>query len=118
MDKAVENKNYPMEILPHRLELPPSTNGGFPLFDVSLLLENVHHRHYLQHISHSMAFRLERGENSLRGCVEYRSSHYRQETIEALTRHFFNLFRRVLTDVNMKLSQADILSPAEKQELL
>ncbi|MCP5049293.1 MAG: amino acid adenylation domain-containing protein, partial [bacterium] len=118
IDQAIEHHNYPMEILAHRLDPQPSTNGGFPLFDVSLSLENIHGSHYLQHISHSIAFRLERGESFLRGCVEYHPLLYRQETIEALTRHFSNLFLQVLPDVDVKLSQVDILSPGEKQKLL
>jgi hypothetical protein len=53
--KAAENQNYPLEYLVSRLNLPAG-QGEYPLFDVALLLENIHDPQYLEGIDNHMLF--------------------------------------------------------------
>ena len=47
---ATENVNYPLDTLLNKLGLP-AVPDQFPLFDVSLLLENIHDREYLRAVA-------------------------------------------------------------------
>ena len=54
--KAGENQNFPIETLFQQLNIPYSEQEDFPLFDISILLENIHHKEYIRHIRHNMTF--------------------------------------------------------------
>jgi amino acid adenylation domain-containing protein len=116
--EATENVNYPIELLPKQLGLHVPEDGDFSLFDISILLENIHDKKHLQHIHHNIAFSLRMKEDCLEGVVEYNSSLYYKETIQRIITHFTALFKQVLFNVNVKVSEIDILSETEKRKLL
>jgi len=118
IDQAVENQNYPVEILAERLKRPISPQENFPLFDISILLENIHDKSYLQHIPHSMTFVLVRKEHTLEGEVQYNPSCYTKKTVERIVSHFLRLMQTVLSDVNKPLNGINILSGEEKKQLI
>ena len=118
--EAAENQNYPISILAEKLNLPVS-EMDFPLFDIAVLLENVHNKKYLQQnaIPFSLVFSYYRGENQLiEGKVEYNSLLYKPSTIEGIITHLTQLFNNALPDVNVPLSSIEILSEEEKKQLL
>lgn len=53
--EALEHQNYPLEVLPRQLGMGRDFDS-FPLFDVSVVLKNIHDKKYLEHIRHSMTF--------------------------------------------------------------
>ena len=55
--EATENQNYPIETLLYQLNLA-DTGEDFPLFDVAVLLENIHDKQYLRHINYNVLFSL------------------------------------------------------------
>ncbi|UCH95359.1 MAG: AMP-binding protein, partial [Candidatus Aminicenantes bacterium] len=118
IDKAVEHQNYPIEILPQQLDRTAVDGEGFPLFDVSILLEKIHDKKYLQHIDHNVAFTLKRKKSMLEGVVEYNTKLYLKESIERMINHFTNVFKQALSNVNIEISRIDILSQREKKQLL
>jgi len=115
--EAEENQNYPLETLLYHLDMQAS-HQEFPLFDVAVLLENIHHRTYIQHIPLNMIFCFKRREDSVEGVVEYNSCLYRPGTIIQLVNHFACLLERFLLDVNKEIAAAGLLSEEERQRLL
>jgi len=115
--QAVENQNYPIELLPGLLNLPV-LEYEFPLFDIALLLENIHEKTYLEGIDYNMLFSFQRLENRIEFSLEYNSLLYRERTIKQIIDHYTYLLETALSDVNVPLAQIDILSEAEKQQLL
>jgi hypothetical protein len=45
--QGIKNQNYPMERLLYHLNISYSPQDDFPLFDVAVLLENIHDRQYI-----------------------------------------------------------------------
>jgi amino acid adenylation domain-containing protein len=118
--EAVEHQNYPMEVLAEKLNLP-SSETDFPLFEVAALLENVHEKKYLrqERIPYHLIFSFRRvNDRGVEGTVEYNPSFYRETTIERLVSHLERLLENALSDVNIPLSHIDILSEAERKQLL
>jgi tyrocidine synthetase-3 len=115
--EATENYNYPLEILPERLGIPDS-NDGFPLFDVVVLLENIHDKTYIQHIHPNMNFYFVREDQSVEGLVEYNSLRYDNTTINRIMTHFGNLLERVLFKIELPIGELDLLSERERKQLL
>ncbi|MCP5105376.1 MAG: non-ribosomal peptide synthetase, partial [bacterium] len=114
---ASENQNYPMVVLYERLNL--TVNGSeCPLSDVVLLLENLHDAGYIEDIDRNMTFSFQMAEQYLECVVAYHSRLYRESTVQRIVRHFTAVLDAVLSDVNVALEDIEMLSEAEKEEIL
>ncbi len=116
--EAVEHVNYPIDMLAQQLDLPIADENDFPLFDISILLENIHSKKYIQSVDHNLTFLFLRKDTYIRGVIEFNASLYNKPKLEKVARHLECLLHQVLTDVNMPLDDVDILSEEEKKQLL
>lgn len=114
---AVEHQNYPIKVLLNQLNIP-NTDDGFPLFDIAILLENLHEKRYLDHINHNMTVVFVRSDNSIQGNIEYNSTLFRQNSVAMIARQLEYLLAQALDNVNQPISQIDILLEQEKEKLL
>jgi amino acid adenylation domain-containing protein len=114
---ATDNQNYPIETLLGDLDLNADENR-FPLFDVAILLENIHDEKYIRHVFPNMVFSFFRVDERIIGNLQYNSRLYEKVTIERITRHFNRLADLLLTDINVPVDEVDILSEEEKRQLL
>lgn len=117
LSEAAENVNYPLEILLNDLNLPVSRDS-FPLFDVALLLENIHDKRYIQHIRLNMIFSFSRQDGSIKGVLEFNSSLYEKNTVERIASHFTHLLHQLVLNVDFPVTEIDILSKEEKERIL
>lgn len=115
--EADENQNYSIEMLLQKLKLPYSGHD-FPLFDAGLLLENIHHKKYLDHIPLSLIFCFSRTDKSVDGELEYNTSLYKKTTSQRIIRHFTRILENILVKIDIEIGGIDILSDREKQQLL
>jgi len=68
--EAAEHQNYPIEAVLHKLSLPV-TGDEFPLFDMAVLLENIHDKEYIEHIHTNMLFVFRHSDREVEGVLEY-----------------------------------------------
>jgi amino acid adenylation domain-containing protein len=115
--EANENQNYPIEALLYKLNLSDSGDDA-PLFDVVILLENLHDKDYIRDINPGMLVSLLRTDGGITGSLEYNPRLYEESSVERIVKHFINLLREGLSNVDSRLSGIEILSPEEKKELL
>jgi tyrocidine synthetase-3 len=115
--KAVEHINYPIETIPYELNMT-FQGDEFPLFDVAVLVENIHDKSYIDHLNLNVIFSFIRTEDSINGVVEYNAKVYHRETMERLITHYRNLMRRMISGIDSKISDISILSPEETRQLL
>ncbi|MFC2145775.1 amino acid adenylation domain-containing protein [Acidobacteriota bacterium] len=115
---ATQNQNYPIETLLYKLGKPISKDDEFPLFDVILMLENVHDRKYINHIITNTVFSFLKKDQLIEGTMEYNSSRYKRFTVERIVEHFLNVLKCAISNVNLKVSEINILSAEEQQQLL
>jgi amino acid adenylation domain-containing protein len=116
--EASKNQNYPIERLLYELNMKFSANEVFPLFDVAVLLENIHERRYLRHINTNVVFCFLKNENRMTGTVEYNSAVYTRRTIERIGDHYINLLRESAFNVDTPVAEIDFLSEEEKKKVL
>ena len=116
--EAEEHQNFPIDALLYKLNIPISESPDFPLFDVAVLLENIHHQSYLDHLKLNMIFSFCRVGRDLKAVVEYTGSLYQKATVERIVSHLSRLMREALFDVDVPLDQVEILSDKEKHRLL
>jgi amino acid adenylation domain-containing protein len=116
---ANRSQNYPIDTLVYKLNLPGIDPGGdFPLFDISILLEEIHDKRYLDHIRQNIIVSFGKSGSSLEGVVEYNSNLYKETTMQAIVSHFSNLLAAAVSDVNTPISRIEILSPRERKQLV
>ncbi|WP_432403712.1 amino acid adenylation domain-containing protein [Wukongibacter sp. M2B1] len=114
---ATKNQNYPIEGLLHYLNIP-YRGKEFPLFDIAILLENIHDRGYIDHIVPNMIISLRRNEESITGIVEYNSKRYKERTLQKIIEHYKRLIETSIGNVNLGLSEIEIMSDEEKNSIL
>ncbi|MFC2145983.1 amino acid adenylation domain-containing protein [Acidobacteriota bacterium] len=119
MVEAAENQNYPLSTLLYDLDIQYSDfDKEFPLFSTALLLENIHDKRYLDHISLDLVISFSRIGRQIRGEIEYNELFYRPQTIERIAVHLQHLLQAGFSEPGKPLSCLDIISETEKKLLL
>lgn len=116
--EAVENQNYPLQMLVERLEVSVAPSGEFPLFDLAILLENIHPPEYLRPFNLNVVFSFLRTNESIEGCVEFNSQRYRESTVRRIITHFNQILKVMLPDIDIPLGGIEIVTQEEKSRLL
>lgn len=117
--EAVDHQRYPMERLLDKLDLPdPGLDGDFPLFDTAILLENIHDRTFISHITLNLIFTFVRKYEAIEGLVEFNSLVYKKITVEKIISHFSQLMENALNNVNVRLHEIEILTEEERRQLI
>ncbi|MCK5057808.1 MAG: amino acid adenylation domain-containing protein [Candidatus Aminicenantes bacterium] len=112
-----ENQNFPLAVLPDLLKIPVGENG-FPLFDVVLLLENIHDKNYLDGIAYNILFSFLRSAGFIAGTLEYNTRFYEKENIQGIIKHFGILLGKALDNMDIPLATVDMLSEEERTKIL
>ncbi|MGD2085114.1 MAG: amino acid adenylation domain-containing protein [Candidatus Aminicenantes bacterium] len=117
--EAIENYAYPMEILLEQLKISTSSSdNSFPLFDVAILLENIHDKRHIGHINNNITFFFLRTDRFIEGRVEYNPLLYNNSTIQRIIDQLTNLLQVGLSNLEKRLSALDIMPGEERRKLL
>ncbi len=115
---AMDNRNYPVEILAEQLGKGFSGDDDFPLFDVAVLLLNIHDKEYLRHINHNLTFSFLKTGGDIEAEAEYNSLLYSKATVGRLFDHFTRLLTGALSNADSALTGIQMLSAREKRVIL
>ncbi|MGD2089467.1 MAG: amino acid adenylation domain-containing protein, partial [Candidatus Aminicenantes bacterium] len=117
INEALENQNYPIEVLIYD-DLGITAENESSLMDVALILENIQDKKYIEHIGCSMVFSFLRTNKCIEGIIEYDSCRYMRTTIERIASHFIYLLRQAVFNVDLRLTGIDLLSENERKQIL
>jgi tyrocidine synthetase III len=115
--EATENQNYPIETLLYQLNIE-SNPDEFPLFDIAVLLENIHDKDYFRDIPINMFFSFLRTETGISGKVEYNPMLYDGIMIDRSILHLKYFMQTALFNIDAKAKEVEILSGEEKRQVL
>jgi amino acid adenylation domain-containing protein len=115
--EAAENQNYPIDVLPERLNIP-ITGEGNPFFDIALLLENIHDKKYIADSRYSMLFSFLRTGSSIETELEYNPGLYRVETVRRILRHFIYMLEKVVGNIDAHIADIEIMTGEDKEQIL
>ena len=113
--EAYARQDYPINRLIRDLKLEEAGNR-FPLFDVALVLKNIHED--LPEIQNDITLIFEKLPNEITCKVEYREELFRKETVEQFVNHILNLLSTVPKDPDIPIRDLDLLSAVEREELV
>ena len=115
--EAMDHANYPVETLLYQLDLP-FDGQNFPLFDVGLLLENIHRREDIAYVNPRLLFRFRRSGGECSAVLEYRAENYHPESIQMIVHYFIQVLRAGVTDVNGIVADLPLVDEAGKERLM
>ncbi|MCP5054869.1 MAG: AMP-binding protein, partial [bacterium] len=90
----------------------------FPLFDVAVLLTNIHDKKYFHPIEPNILFSFVRNDRSVEMELEYNTLLYRESTIRQIINHFSQLLSAAIFNPAVPSADIEVLSPREKKQLL
>jgi len=89
---------------------------------VIFLLENIHDKRKINDIIHStsndMTISILRNQEGLEGNIQYNSNLFRRNTIKSICTHYLYVLEQVLSDINIKLADINLLSEEEKKRVI
>lgn len=115
--EAVENQNYPVESLLHKLILA-YVGFGFPLLDIVVLLDGLHDKRYIGDFEFNMIFSFAKKEKYIAGVLEYNALLYEKATVTRIISHLNQFFLEALSDVDSAIFEIDLLAEEERNQLL
>ncbi|WP_273480580.1 non-ribosomal peptide synthetase, partial [Acetivibrio straminisolvens] len=131
--KAYENQDYPYDMMVEKLSFRPELSRN-PFFDTMLIFHNEIDRDISLKLeglsfdlyklnSHTSKLDLKLDvyldkTGSIECIIEYNTALFKKETIERLAKHFANITREVLQKPNKKISEIEMLTREEKEQIL
>ena len=126
------NQDYQFEMLVDKLNLERDLSRN-PLFDVVFVMQNMFDQHTEQRTTEftlqeyqydssiakfDLTLSIVQNEGSFQCTFNYATKLFEQATIERMVSHFTNILRAVVRQPEMRIVALDMLSLAEKEQLL
>lgn len=114
--EAIDHQNYPMEVLLENLRNQNSQNLT-SLFDVSVILEELHNPSYLKRLPHNMSFVFKAEKTSLQLNLEYNTQLYTEKMIKTIVRTFNQFLVNALENLHAPIQDIALLNQEEKTNI-
>lgn len=128
--KAYENQDYQFEELVEALKISRDFNRN-PIFDIVFVMQNIDigqlnmenasiktYKYKSRISKFDMTFTAVESEDNISLSIEYCTKLFNRTTIERLYKHFESIIQTVINDIDVKLSEIDIITQEEEQMLL
>ncbi|MEW6732935.1 MAG: amino acid adenylation domain-containing protein [Acidobacteriota bacterium] len=108
-------QHYPFERVIRDLRLDDIKNKC-PLFDVALVLENIHCD--LPNVRNDITLYFRKEPNHVHGVIKFRANLFSSQSIELFAKHFIQVLQDALTDTNILVGNLQLLTPEARQKVL
>ncbi|MEH1791670.1 non-ribosomal peptide synthetase [Nostoc sp.] len=114
---AFNNQNYNFHELIKLLELPTSPNRC-PLFDIVVLLENIHSKKDLNQLNNDITISFSVNGEGIIANIEYKEHLFKDENIKLMIRYYTNGLENIINKLNNRISDILFLKEFDKHQLL
>jgi amino acid adenylation domain-containing protein len=114
---AYSHQNYPLDELVRLLQISPTQNRC-PIFDIVVLLENIHTQTALSQLKNDITFAFTIKQDRISGKIIYNESLFNEETIKRIVKHYVTIVDCVVENLDLKVSEIDLLKDDDKCRLL
>ncbi len=114
--EAYDHQNFSIQRILYNLNM--TSNSDFPLFDVALLLENIHKREYLNNTPINIIFSFSLVNDLLYCDLEYNSYRYHKDTIARIIRHYKEIITQIVSNPDIKIADIKLLNNNEEKQIL
>ncbi|CAI8771113.1 Edeine non-ribosomal peptide synthetase EdeJ [Brevibacillus sp. IT-7CA2] len=114
--EAIEHQNYPFSQMMQWLDL--SDTDLTTLLDTAFVLENMQDIAALEGLSLQVVFAFKQTEDGITGRVRYAGEQFQESVIERMISHYQQILRDVVVDPKKLVNTIDMLTEAERTDLL
>ncbi|WP_314592237.1 AMP-binding protein, partial [Paenibacillus terrigena] len=114
---ANEHQNFPFAIVAEHLQLP-ETAEGLPNCSTIVRLDAIHDVSYQADVGSLATFSFLTRDGGLTLQIEYETSHYSDRIIQQIADHFEAYLEKVLHEPDAILGDIELLSEAEREQIL
>ncbi|MBW4677255.1 MAG: amino acid adenylation domain-containing protein [Desmonostoc geniculatum HA4340-LM1] len=111
------HQNYNFDELIKLLEIPTTPNRC-PIFDIVVLLENIHNKNNLHKLNNDITIYFRVNGESISAEIEYSEHLFQDENIKLFGKYYINVLDSCLNKVNIKISDIVFLKNSEQYTLL
>lgn len=108
-------QDYPFQRLIKDLGIV-DTENKCPLFDVALVLKNIHGD--MPEVMNDISITFTKETDQITGHVDFNTSLFTRETIERFIKHYVNILDAALENTNALISRLQVLTPEERRDIL
>ncbi|MBW4556602.1 MAG: amino acid adenylation domain-containing protein [Trichormus sp. ATA11-4-KO1] len=114
MVSAYSHQDYNFDELVSLLEIPKTPNRC-PIFDIAILLENIHE--YIN-INNDVTFAFKVTGNSIQGQVKYVDSLFQETTIKTIIKYYLNILEAIISDCYTQIVDISFLKAEDEYKIL
>lgn len=115
--QAYSHQDYYFDELIGLLNLPQYENRC-SLFDVVILLENIHKKAEIAKLNNDITVSFLVKHDVISGSIEYSDKIFSSETIKLIGHYYTNTIKNIINNINIKILDIDIINDFDKQKLL
>ena len=119
-EKTIEayiHQNYPLDDLMQLLNIPNNQNRC-PIFDIVVLLKNIHSFQNIAELKNDLTFAFEIKGDLIKGQLHYNTELFREDNIRKIINYLTNIIESTAKNLYLKISEIPILNKFDRQELL
>ncbi|MEH1779523.1 MAG: amino acid adenylation domain-containing protein [Nostoc sp.] len=114
---AFNNQNYNFNELIKLLELPTAPNRC-PIFDIVVLLENIHSKEDLNQLNNDITISFSVNGEGIIANIEYKEHLFKDENIKLMIRYYTNGLESIINNFNNRISDILFLKESDTHQLL
>ena len=127
---SFSHQTYPFDELISKIDIPKDASRS-PLFDTMFIYQNnnlgnidfggIKSEYYIPDAGISkfdLSLEITPDVDKFKMCFEYATDLFNHDFIQNMAEHYINILDNVLSDINVKISNIDMLSPQEKDTIL
>lgn len=113
---ADKHQNYPFTKVAELMGIE-MVDDGYKI-DTLVFMDNIHDVEYLNEVKSDMAFCFKLKEEGIDLIIRYNTIYYNKMQVEKIFLHMLNFLDKVTDNVNITLSEVDVITDIEKKEIL
>lgn len=114
---AYNNQNCNFDEIIKLLEIPNDSNRS-SIFDVVVLLENIHDRSATERLNNDITVVFSIENDVIVGEVKYKNSLFNSKNIELIGKYYSNLLETIVQNIEVKISKISLLKEADRDRLI
>lgn len=115
--KAYSHQDYCFDGLIELLNLPKSQNRC-PIFDIVVLLENIHGKANLAKLNNDITIYFIVKNDTISGLIEYSDLIFNNENIKLISNYYINVIESVINNININISDIGVLNDSDERKML